>query len=455
MLDCFFNPKSVAVIGASHNPNKLGYVIMDNFVKNFKGVVYPVNIDTTPIFDKEVYPSVKNIPDKVDLAVVVTPSQTVPKVLKDCVDKKVCGVIVISSGFSEIGKEGKVLEEKCQKIIKGKKTRVIGPNVIGVFDPSTNVDTLFLSIGRLGRPSQGSIAFITQSGAVGSTILDWLAEEKIGISKFVSYGNAMDVNELDLLEYLSNDDKTKVIVSYLEGIKSDGRKFIESVKKITRKKPIVVLKSGKTEKGTRAVVSHTGSLAGNAKIYSSVFKQAGAIEANNWEELFDFARAFSTQPSPKNNKVAIITDGGGFGVLATDECEKVGLQLPEPSGKIKSVLSKQFPSYAIVKNPIDLTGDTDAKRYEVALNECLGSKEFDGIICIILFQVPRLEEKVTDVILSAKKYQKPILCCAAGGKYTKRLSEKLETNGIPVYSTPERAVRAFNAMVKYAEILKK
>jgi len=454
MMKSFFSPQSVAIIGASHTPGKLGSVIFENFVKGFGGRVYPVNVDPTPILGREVFPSIKQIPEKIDLAVIAIPSLAVPKVLKECVEKKIESVIIISAGFSEIGKEGKELEEKCKKIIKGKKTRVIGPNVIGIYDSSTNVDTLFLSRERMGRPKQGSISFISQSGAVGSTILDWLSEEKIGISKFISYGNAMDVNETDLIEFLAKDEKTKVIVVYLEGIKSEGKKFIETVKRVTKKKPVIILKSGKTEKGARAVASHTGSLAGSAKIYSSVFKQTGVIEANSWEELFDFARAFS-QPLPKNNRVAIITDGGGFGVLATDECERQNLQLAEPSEKLKNSLKKRFPPYVILHNPIDLTGDATAERYRVAMEECLSSNEYDGIIAITLFQVPTLEEKITDILIEMKKFKKPILCCATGGRFTRRLTEILESNGLSVYPSPERAVRSFNSLVKYANWLKK
>jgi acetyl coenzyme A synthetase (ADP forming)-like protein len=455
-MKSFFSPQSVAIIGASHTPGKIGYAILENFVRGgFKGKVYPVNPDTSPIFNLAVYPSVKKIPDEVELAVVAVKAETVPKVLKECIEKKVKAVVIISAGFSEIGGAGKKLEENCKKIIERKNVRVIGPNVIGVYDSSTAVDTLFLSRERMQRPSQGSIAFISQSGAVGSTILDWLAEEKVGISKFVSYGNAMDVNETDILEFLAGDEKTKVIVAYLEGIKSEGREFIEVVKKIAKKKPIIALKAGKTEKGTKAVLSHTGSLAGSAKIYSSVFRQTGIIEANSFEELFDFAKAFS-QPLPKSNRVAIITDGGGFGVLATDECERQQLQLPEPSKKSKQNFKKIFPSYVILHNPIDLTGDATAERYYAAMEQCLRSGEYDGVIAITLFQVPTLKEKVTDAVVDlAKKYKKPVLCCAIGSRFTKRLVEILEASGIPVYPTPERAVKAFAVLARYSEFLRK
>jgi len=457
MLEKFFSPQSVAIVGASHTPGKIGYSIVENFVREkFAGKIYPINPDTTPIFNLPVYKSVKGVDGEIDLAVIVVPAVVVPKVLKECVSKKIKAVIIISAGFSEVGEEGKKLEEKCKKIIADSGTRVIGPNVIGVYDSTTHVDTLFLSLNKMGRPKPDGIAFISQSGAIGSTMLDWLSEENIGISKFVSYGNAMDVNECDLLEYLGKDEKTKVIAVYLEGIKASGKRFIKILKEITKKKPVVILKAGKTEKGTKAVVSHTGSLAGSAKIYSAVFKQTGAIEAETWDELFDYARSFATQPLPKGSRAAIVTDGGGFGVLTTDACEQLGIQLPEPSKQLKNKFKKIFPPYVILHNPIDLTGDATTERYRTAIEECLKSKEYDGVIAIVLYQVPTLDRNITNVLIElSKKYDKPLLCCASGGKSTKAITAVLENNRVPVYPTPDRVAKSFSILVKYYEWLKK
>jgi acyl-CoA synthetase (NDP forming) len=223
-------------------------------------------------------------------------------------------------------------------------------------------------------------------------------------------------------------------------------------KRVTRKKPIIILKAGGTESGMKAVFSHTGSMAGSEKIYSAAFKQTGIIEACSWEELFDFAKAFSTQPLPGGNRIAIVTDGGGFGVLATDEADKQGIQLPEPSENLKKEFRKVMPSYASLHNPIDLTGDADANRYKVVIENCLRGNEFDGVIAITLFQVPTLEKEVVDYVIELhKKYKKPLLTCAAGGKFTEELSERLMTGGVPVYPTPERAVKTMKALVKYKE----
>jgi len=457
MLDKFFSPQSVAIVGASHTPGKIGYSIVENFVREkFAGRIYPINPDTAPILNLPVFTSVKDVPGDIDLAVIVVPAAVVPKVLKECVGKKIKAVIIISAGFSETGEEGRKLEEKCKKIIADTATRVLGPNVIGVYDSTTHVDTLFLSLSKMGRPRPDSMAFISQSGAIGSTMLDWLAEESIGISKFVSYGNAMDINECDLLEYLGKDSKTKVIAVYLEGIKASGKRFIQTLRKITRRKPVVILKAGKTEKGTRAVVSHTGSLAGSAKIYSSAFKQTGAIEAETWEELFDYARSFATQPLPRGNRAAIVTDGGGFGVLTTDECERLGVELPEPSKALQKKFKKIFPPYVILRNPIDLTGDATTERYRVAIEECLRSREYDGVIAIVLYQVPTLDKNITGVLIElSKKYDKPLLCCASGGKSTRTITAVLETNRIPVYPTPDRVAKSFSVLSKYSEWLRK
>ncbi len=447
MLEKFFSPKSVAIVGASHTPGKVGYVIAENFMSGYSGKVFFVNPDPTPILGQPTYPSVKKIPDDLDLVVIAVRATLVPKILKECVEKKVESVIIISAGFSETGKEGKVLEDELRKIISKSKTRVIGPNVVGVYDPSTKVDTIFLPRSRMNRPKEGGIAFITQSGAVGSTIIDWLSEENVGVSRFVSYGNAIDVNEADLLDFLADDKRTKVIAAYIEGIKSGGKEFVTTLKRVCKIKPVIFLKAGKTEKGSHAAASHTGSLAGEAKIYSTAFRQFGAIEAQDWEELFDFAKAFSMQPVPGGDKLLIVTNGGGFGVLATDEAERQQLHLDPLPAEAVQKLRKVMPGYASLHNPLDLTADADAARYETAVEDSIG--KYDGAVLVTLFQVPTLEESITDTIISLQKHGKPILCCAAGGVFSRNMSERLESHGIPVYPTPERAVRAFAALARF------
>jgi len=448
-MQTFFTPKSIAVIGASRDPSKLGYIIFSNFANFGFKKLYPINPNADEVLGIKCYKSILDVKEKIDLAVIAVPAKTVPQVLEECVKKKTPSVIIISSGFSEAGEDGFKLEQQLKQIIAKSKTRVIGPNCIGIYDAYSQVDTLFLPRERCGRPKKGNISFISQSGAVGSTILDVLYSRGIGISKFISYGNGMDISERDLIEFLSKDKTTKVIIAYLEGLKSDGRKFLQTVKRV--KKPIIALKAGKGKKGGQAVSSHTGSLAGSSKIYSAAFKQFGIIEAENWEELLDYALAFSTQPIPRGNRVAIITDGGGFGVLAADEVERLGLALPEPSQQLKEKLLARMPSYVSLHNPIDLSGDADAERYNTALKECLASKEYDAVILITLFQVPTLEDKVIDYIIKAKSFKKPIIVCSVGSSFSEGRNKRLLEAGIPVYPTPERAVKALNALVKFSK----
>ena len=452
MFDKFFDPKSVAVIGASHVPGKVGYVIAQNFSEGFKGDVYFVNRKPEPIFGKDPYESLSDVPGSPELVVISVPAPFVPGVMKECVKKKVQNVIIITAGFSEMGKEGQVLEDKIKEIVKNKKMNVLGPNVVGVFDPSTNVDTVFLPKSRLKRPKEGRIAFISQSGAVASTIMDWLAEEGIGISKFISYGNAMQMNESNLLDYLAKDEKTKVIAVYMEGVKAEGRKFTETLKRVSKKKPVVILKSGKTKKGSSAAASHTGSLAGSAQIYATVFNQFGATEAYDWEALIDYVKGFSMQPLPKGDKLLVITNGGGFGVLATDESERQKLNLNPLSDVAVKKLRKVVRPNASLHNPIDLTADSDAKMYTDALRESIS--KYDGAVIITLFQVPTLQEEIADFVVDMQKHGKPILCCASGGEFTTKMSKKIEDKGVPVYPTPRRAVASFGALVRYARYKK-
>ena len=326
-LKPIFEPKSIAVIGASREPGKIGHVIVMNFVDGgFPGRLYPVNPNATEIHGMKCYASVLDIPGKVDSAVVVVPAKIVPKVLEECGKKGVKGVVVISGGFAEVGNHA--LEKKLADISRKYGLQVIGPNCLGVVDPASHVDSIFLPTYKMGRPKIGGVAFLTQSGAVGSTILDLVAREGFGMSKFVSYGNAAVIDETDLLEYMGNDRRTKIIVLYIEGVKR-GKEFFRVTRKLAKKKPIVAIKAGTTEKGAAAAKSHTGSLAGSYAAYRAVFRQNRLIEAKTLDEVFDFAKIFDTQPFCTGNRVAIITNGGGMGVLAADAVVENGLELAE------------------------------------------------------------------------------------------------------------------------------
>jgi acetyl coenzyme A synthetase (ADP forming)-like protein len=447
-LDYFFRPKSVAIIGASRDPKKIGHVIFRNFVEGrFSGKIFPINPNAEELFGHRCYHSVLDVEERIDLAVITIPAALVPHAIEECGKKKVPAVIIISGGFKEIGNVE--LEEQVASIVKKHHIRAIGVNCIGLYDPYSNVDTFFLPRYKLERPGPGKIAFISQSGALGSVVLDWMAMKGYKISKFVSYGNATDVDEADLTQYLADDKDTDVICAYFEGVK-EGRKFYEIAKKVSIRKPVIVLKGGTTSEGTMAVASHTGSLAGSAEVYSTAFRQAGIIQAKDLEQIFDFARVLSTQPPPKGNRVQIITDGGGYGVMATDWLIKNGLAMAKMSPKTIKILKKAYPPHVVVKNPIDLTGDADTERYRIAIEAAMDDPNVDMVAVIILFQIPTLTPDIVDVVSAiSDRKQKPLIVLAAGGRYTEVLKKSLEDFGVPCFSYPEGAAEALRALYEY------
>ena len=454
-IDSLFNPKTVAVIGASAAPNKVGHIIFKNFAEGgFAGKVYPIHPSGEPVLGHQSFKSVLSVPEEIDLVVVATPAKTVPKILSECGLKKVKSVVIISSGFREIGKDGARLEAQLKEIIQKHKLPVVGPNCLGIYDTNSEVDTLFLPAYRMGRPAKGPVAFITQSGAFGSVILDWAAQEGFGVSKFISYGNAVDIDEIDLMEHLNSDPETKVIVMYLEGA-NRAKELINAGKKITPIKPILCLKAGSSMRGLQATQSHTGSLAGADAIYSAAFKQAGIIRVENIEEMFDYARVLATQPPMAGNKIAIITDGGGFGVMATDYAEQNGLQVQEISEQTKKKMMKCTLPFATLKNPVDLTGSASGAMYKCSIEACMQDKNIDAVLAILLFQPPNIESDVIAHLIELKaKYKKPMVVCSAGGHYTEIHRDILERSGIPTYPTPDRAVKALAVLNKYTTIKK-
>lgn len=454
-LDAFFKPRSVAVIGASREARKFGHVIFKNFVASeFEGKTYPVNPKAENILGSKVYPTLKEIPDEIDLAVIAVPAPLVPSAVDECLTKNVKASVIISGGFKEASEKGAQLEREIKDKIAGSKLRIIGPNCIGVYDPSSHVDTLFLPTYRLRRPKLGSIAFITQSGAFGSAVLDWAASQDIGISKFISIGNKIDVDEVDLLNYLVDDPLTTCITVYVESI-NRGREFLKIASKITPKKPIVILKGGTTTEGASAALSHTGSMAGSPNIYKGAFEQAGTIQAMKVDELFDYARALAYQPVPKGPAdVAIITNGGGFGVISTDEASRLRIKLASFNPETIKILKEKLPEYAIARNPLDLVGDADADRYRMALNAVASDPNVGIILVIVLPQTSYIESDVVDTITEAQvTFGKPIIVCSIGGDFTRVMAEMLEEEHIPTYDTPERAINAINALLLYRKVL--
>jgi acetyl coenzyme A synthetase (ADP forming)-like protein len=455
----FFEPKSVAIVGASRDETKPGRVILEGMKENFRGKIYPVNNKVNPkdqstqeIGGLKAYQNLIDIPGEVDLVVISVPAKFVADTLRQCKKKNVGAVVVISGGFKEIGRND--LEDELKEIVKKSKFKLIGPNCLGVTDFHTGVNTSFIAGERIADPEAGTITLMSQSGAVASTTVDWAADRGIGLAKMISYGNAADLDEADFLEFLRDDPKTKVIMLYDEGI-SDGRKFMEAAKKTALKKPIVAVKAGKGESGAKAVASHTGSLAGSIKVFSAAMKQCGVIEVNSLEELLDFGKALNFQPIPKGKRVAIVTCGGGFGVMATDAVEIEGLEMAELSEKSVKMMKSKFPDYVITHNPIDLIGDADAKRYKVSMEAVCTDPNVDAVLLILLFQIPKLESIVVDQMIEMQKYGKPIIGVSAGSDFTKKHVVKLEKGGIPFYTTPERGIRAIKALVKYRGVLEK
>ncbi|MCK5233247.1 MAG: CoA-binding protein [Candidatus Aenigmarchaeota archaeon] len=449
MLSDFFNPKTAAIIGASSNPKKFGHTILKNFIEDFKGETFAVNPNEKEVLNKKCYASVQDIKKGVDLAVVAVPPSFSNNVVAECVKKKVGAVVLITAGYREIGGEGIGREEELKNLIAGTKTRIIGPNCLGIYDTSSCVNTMFLPEYKLQRPPAGKIAFISQSGALGSAVLDWAATEHIGLSKFISYGNRADVDEVDLLEYLRKDRNTESIILYIEGPR-DGRALMQAIKNTVKTKPVVILKAGRSDAGQKAAISHTGSLAGSYDVFEGAMKQAGAILCNNMEDMFDYGRVLAYQPRLKGKKIGIVTNGGGFGILCTDACIRHGLELAEFSKEtVGSILPVMPKNYSQIRNPLDLIGDATADRYAAALNALIKDRNVDGIIALSLLQTSTLGPEITDVLLDANsKSNKPIVFAATGGEYTQILLRTLEKDGLPTYPSPERAVKAMSVLAR-------
>jgi len=473
-LNTFFKPRSVAVVGATRKINKAGHIIFKNFADNktrgvFKGDIYAVNPAEDSILGVKCYPTVRKIPGEVELVVIVVPANIVPNIMEDAAAKKVKAAVVVSSGFSEVGNHE--LEERVVEIARKAGIRVLGPNCLGVYDSKTGVDMLFLPETKVlstgdeviatPRPIPGKIAIVTQSGAFGVAALDYLTGRQIGVSKFVSFGNKCDVKDAEVLHYLLHDDETKVILMYVEDIKS-GRDFFAAAEKVTKKKPVVALKSGRTDAGARAAASHTGALAGSDKIYDAVFKQTGIVRAKDMEEFFDMGKALAMQPPARNQNVGIITDAGGPGIMAVDECESIGLNVMRFSGgtikKFERMKDEgKLPQFASGLNPVDITGSGTDAMFESVTKVLFEDPEVSGIILLGLHHTPAVQEEYIDKVASfACQCDKPIVACDIGEtEMAIRTRSRFDRLGVPAYSSPEDAAKAMSALVRYGHYLQK
>lgn len=448
MLGEFFAPRSVAVVGASRDPNKVGHAVLANLLDGgFAGPVHPVNPSASELLGRKAFASLSDIPEPVDLAVIVVPPRSAIETVAECGRLSIPAAIVISAGFRETGPAGAVLERELLSVARSGGVRILGPNCLGLISTGAKLNASFAPL----MPSPGKISFLSQSGALGTAILDWAAGERIGLANFVSLGNKVDVSEVDLIDSWSRDAGTSVVVAYLESI-TDGRGFVEAVGALARRVPLLALTAGSSEAGARAASSHTGSLAGSREAYSAAFRKCGAIAARTIEELFDFAEGFSTQPLPSAPGTAILTNAGGPAILATDAADERGLALaslaPATADRLRAVL----PAAASVYNPVDILGDAPAERYEAAARILLQDPGVRSLIVILTPQaMTQPEETARRIAAAARESGITTLTAFMGDATVARAVETLKVDGIPTYAFPERAVATLAAMERYRE----
>ena len=449
MLDTLLNPKSIAVIGASTTPGKVGYEILNNLVVGgFEGTIIPVNPKADEILCLKCLHDIREFDGKIDLSVIAVPTQSVRDAVAASIEKGVKSIIVITAGFKETGAEGAKHEKEIASMCKHAGVRLMGPNVLGLINTHNKMNASFAT----RMPATGGISIISQSGALITSILDWAAGRHHGLGKLISMGNKADLNEVDFLKALGNDEQTKVIVGYLESIES-GENFIRCAEAVAQKKPIVILKVGTTDAGGRAASSHTGSLAGADIAYGAAFKRAGVIRADTFEELLDAATAFSMQPLPKGDRVAIITNAGGPGIMAADAVENSGMVVAKLGKSTAETLKSQLPAAASVGNPIDVLGDADPERYAKAVIAAQDDASVDAIIVLLTPQAMTYPLETARAIIKSCRGEKPVLVSFLGAKDVVPAREELVEHSIPDYFSPERAVSALKAMVEYSRWL--
>ncbi|MGC9164329.1 MAG: acetate--CoA ligase family protein [Thermoprotei archaeon] len=450
MLDPFFKPKSIAIIGATDKPNSLGRSLTENVLNTFLGKVYLVNIKGGSFNNITIYKSILDIKESVDLALIITPSHTVIQILNECGMRGVKGAIIFSGGFSEIGREGAELERKVVDTAKRYGIRIIGPNCVGIMDNWLPLNATFVSSERWLKPPSGNVSVISQSGALGSLILDVSAILNIGFSKFISLGNSSDISITEAIEYLANDPTTKVIGIYLESVK-EGKKFLEILKKITRYKPVIILKGGIGEKGSAAAKSHTAAVSGPIEILDGALKQVGAIRAKSFAEFISLLNIFGKSKPIKGDRVAIVTNAGGMGVLTTDSLESQGISLSDFTTTTCNKLKEVIPPYMGINNPIDVAGDADSYRYDKILRILEDAPEVDIIVTIVLPQTPALDsENFSKMIVNHyKNSNKPLLLLISGGDYTMRMAKRISSEGIPVFFDPDELASSLKKYIKY------
>jgi len=446
-----FHPSSVAVIGASRKEGKIGHAILKNMIDSgYDGRIYPVNPKEDEILGLECCPSVSDIPEPVELAAIAVPARFVSAVARECGEKGVPSLVVVTAAFREVGKEGLALEKELVGVCEQYGMTMVGPNCLGIMDTHTPMNASFSA----GFPHKGNIAFLSQSGALCAAILDWSLKKGIGFSKFVSLGNKAVLSELDFIRDAAEDDYSNVILGYIEDVK-DGEAFVEEVSRATRKTPVVIIKSGTSRAGAKAASSHTGALAGSNRAYDIAFKRAGVIRAATMEELFDYATAFATQPIPAGRRVGIVTNSGGPGIIATDQVEAQGLKMAQFQKETLELLRGVLPPAANIYNPVDVLGDATAEMYRDSFRAVLTDPGVDAVVCLLTRPAGIDPAVVARGVIEERRGQprKPVVAAFLGGENVAEADEVFERAGIPCYEFPERAVMALSGLADYGEIL--
>ena len=454
MFDDLFSPASIAIIGASMDENKIGNVILRNLVSSgFSGRIYPVNPSYSEIMDLKCYPSVKDIGDPTSIAVIVLPAHVVPQTVEDCISAGVKFLIIISGGFAETGPEGKKLSDRILSLIRNSGTRLIGPNTVGLYLPYSNINTTLTSYSRVSFPPPGNIGFISQSGALGLLTMDAISEYGIGISAFINLGNRLDVDETEFLDFFESDSRTGSVAIYMESV-ADGRSFYERIRRFNSRKPLVILKAGRTEQSAMAASLHTGAMASNDSIFNGMLSQAGSVRAYDETELIDYARVLAYSKRMTGNRIAVLTTAGGVGVISTDYISDSGsikpLQMARLSENTKDQIRKVIVPYGSAQNPIDLTADGSVNDYDRVLEILMRDDDVDAVLVYALPQTPKMDIGVVDVVEKHIKAGKPIVVGVLGYKIAKQLLVEFEKRKIPAYPSVHRSVKSLGALYEYS-----
>jgi acetyltransferase len=444
-----FDPKTVALIGATDKEGSIGSTVLTNLLRSSDRKVFAVNPNRKTVLGIDCYQSVASIPEEIDLAVVATPAQLVPDALEDCAKTAIQGVVIVSAGFKEIGEEGKKLEDRISEIRKAHGMRIVGPNCLGIIRPTIGLNASFLNI----HPDPGNIAFISQSGALGTAILDWAINAHIGFSMFASLGSMLDVDFGDLIDFLGDDPYTRSILIYMEGV-GNARKFMSAARGFSRNKPIIILKPGRYRESAKAALSHTGALAGDDQVYDAAFKRVGVVRIKEAADLFNTAEVLDSRHLPRGRRLAIVTNAGGVGVMATDALIGLGGELANLSPETIKALDETLPTFWSKGNPVDVLGDATIERYTTAISLCLEDPEVDAVLMIYTPQGPAIPVDLAKAIAEiAEKSPKPIIATWMGGKAIEEAKKVLLQNNVPTYVTPEEAVKTYLYMYKYGRNL--